>query len=101
MTSPNMVDGFEGAAITREGRIYFSPTGEIIRVLGQITEEGKKVADMDNEQYQLARGCGLTQPHLSVADVRQHLESELGDIEGKRPEFTAEVLDWCELAAPK
>lgn len=97
MVSPNMVDGFEGAALSREGRIYYAPGGEIIRVLGQITLEGQVVAGMDNEKYQLARGCGLTQPHLTVADVRLHLDSELGDIEGKRPAFEAETLDWCAM----
>ena len=48
-------------------------------------------------RYQLARGCGLTAPHASVEVVRDHLVSELGDIEGNRGELVVEPLDWCEI----
>ena len=99
MTSPNMAAGAGSGALTREGRIYVSPEGEVIRVLGRITEDGSKVADMDDDRYRLARGCALTQPHLTPDEVRWHLQAELGDIEGVRPEFTAETLDWCSMAA--
>lgn len=35
----------------------------------------------------LACGCELTAPHMSVDDIRLHLDSELGTIEGTRPDF--------------
>lgn len=96
MTSPNMAHG-EGPALTREGRLYFAPDGHLLRVLKRITEAGKEVAPIDNEQYQLARGCGLTAPHATVADVRSHMISELGDIEGTRGKIVSEPLDWCAM----
>ena len=55
------------------------------------------VAPIDHEQDQLARGCGLTAPHATVEDVRSHMISELGDIEGNRGKYTAEPLDWCAM----
>jgi hypothetical protein len=96
MVSPNMAEGSEGA-ITREGRLYFAPDGTLIQVLKRIVEDGKEVAPIDNDKYQLARGCGLTAPLATLDDVRAKLISELGDIEGTRGEFTVEPLDWCGL----
>lgn len=95
MTSPNMAQGATGPALTREGRLYFAPDGHLLRLLKRITEAGKEVAPIDNDKYQLARGCGLTAPHATVDDVRSHLIAELGDIEGTRGKYVAEPLDWC------
>ncbi len=97
MVSPNMAIGDSGPAITREGRLYFAPDGTLIRVLARVVENGIEVAPIDNETYQLARGCGLTAPHANVADVQSHLDAELGDLEGNRPPYVQEPLDWCEL----
>jgi hypothetical protein len=101
MTSPNMAQGtgdrYDNPTITREGRLYFAPDGHLLRLLKRITEAGNTVAPIDNEQYQLARGCGLTAPHATVEDVRSHLIAELGDIEGTRGKYTAEPLDWCAM----
>jgi hypothetical protein len=97
MTSPNMAVGYDAPALTREGRLYFTPDGRLLRVLKRITEAGKEVAPIDNEQYQLARGCGLTAPHATLDDVRSHMIAELGDIEGTRGKYTAEPLDWCAM----
>jgi len=97
MTSPNVAEGADGPALNREGRLYFDPAGNLLRVLKSITEEGKEVAKTDNARYQLARGCGLTAPHATVEVVRDHLVSELGDIEGNRGAFTVEPLDWCAI----
>jgi len=96
MTSPNMAND-AGGAITREGRLYFAPDGRLLEVLKRITRDGKEVAPIDNAEYQLARGCGLTVPHATLDDVRSHLSAELGDIEGNRASFAVEPLDWCEL----
>lgn len=95
MTSPNMAQGATGPALTREGRLYFAPDGHLLRLLKRITEAGKEVAPIDNDKYQLARGCGLTAPHATVDDVRSHLIAELGDIEGTRGTYVQEPLDWC------
>lgn len=97
LTSPNMAQGADGPAITREGRLYFSTDGRLLRILKRITENGAEVAPMDNDKYQLARGCGLTAPHATTEDVRAHLTAELGDIEGTRGTFHVETLDWCEM----
>ncbi len=97
MTSPNMATGTTGMAISREGRLYFDPEGRLLRVLRTITEGGKEVASTDNDRYELARGCGLTTPHATVEVVRDHLVSELGDIEGNRGAMTLETLDWCAI----
>ena len=95
MVSPNMAEGAIGPAITREGRLYFAPDGHLLRLVKRITEAGKEVAPIDNAQYQLARGCGLTAPHATADDVRSHLIAELGDIEGTRGKYVQEPLDWC------
>ncbi len=97
MVSPNVAEGADGPALTREGRLYFDPDGKLIRVLKRIVENGKEVAPIDNDKYQLARGCGLTAPHATLDDVAPTLISELGDIEGTRGEFIVEPLDWCGL----
>lgn len=97
MTSPNMAEGAYGPSINREGRLYFDPAGDLLRVLKAITEGGKEVAKTDNEKYQLARGCDLTSPHATVEVVRDHLVSELGDIEGNRGEITVDRLSWCTI----
>jgi hypothetical protein len=97
MTSPNMAVGFDSPALTREGRLYFAPDGTLLLVLTRILRDGVEVAKADNAEFQLARGCGLTVPHMRVDDVRAHLDAELGTIEGDRPEFVGQALDWCEL----
>ncbi len=97
MTSPNMADDADGPAISREGRLYFDPAGNLLRVLQSITEGGKEVAKTDNAEYQLARGCDLTTPHATVEVVRDHLVSELGDIEGNRGAMTVDPLSWCTI----
>lgn len=97
MTSPNMAEGADGPALNREGRLYFDPAGNLLRVLQSITEGGKEVAKTDNGKYQLARGCDLTTPHATVEVVRDHLVSELGDIEGNRGAFAVDPLSWCTI----
>jgi hypothetical protein len=97
MTSPNMAEGADGPAINREGRLYFDPAGNLLRVLQSITEGGREVARTDNDKYQLARGCDLTTPHPTVEAVRDHLVSELGDIEGNHGAFTVDRLSWCTI----
>lgn len=97
MTSPNIAVGYDAPAITREGRLYFAPDGHLLRILKRITEAGKEVTPIDNDDYRLARGCGLTAPHATLDDVRAHLVSELGDIEGTRGKYIAEPLDWCAM----
>ncbi len=97
MSSPNMAEGATGSALSREGRLYFDRDGKLLRVLQSITEAGNEVAKADNDKYQLARGCDLTAPHPTVEAVRDHLVSELGDIEGNRGDFKVEPLVWCEI----
>ena len=75
----------------------FDPAGNLLRVLQSITEGGKDVAKTDNAEYQLARGCDLTTPHATVEVVRDHLVSELGDIEGNRGAMTVDPLSWCTI----
>lgn len=96
MISPNVAENSEGAIIVREGRIYFAPDGEIIRVLSKILYEDQEVAQYDDENWMLARGCDLTTPHMTTAAVRLHLDHELGTIEGNHPAFTpTDPIGWC------
>jgi hypothetical protein len=53
--------------------------------------------ETDTAEYQLARRCDLTTPHATVEVVRDHLVSELGDIEGNRGAFTVDPLSWCTI----
>ncbi len=96
MLSPNVAASGGDGLLTREGRIYFAPDGEVVRVLSHIVQDGREVAQFDNETYMLARGCDLTTPHMSVDDVHLHLAHELGTLEGDRPDFTpTDPLGWC------
>ena len=95
LSSPNMAGGSEGPSITREGRLYFGPDGQMIQQLAQITQDGKKVAEIDDEDHQLARGCGALELHMSVDEVMAHMTSELGDIEGNHPAYEVNRYDWC------
>jgi hypothetical protein len=97
MTSPNMAIGFDSPAITREGRIYVDPTGKVIRVLGKITGEGVE-ATLDDEKYQLARGCWELDLTLTRDDVHTAYLAEMGDIDGTKPEYAANPYDWCSVA---
>ncbi|MBK8084383.1 MAG: hypothetical protein IPK28_11580 [Devosia sp.] len=98
MVSPNVAAETEAPALAREGRLYFDPAGQLIRVLTRVLEGEVEVAGMDTERYSLARGCGLTAPHPTVETVRDHLAAELGDIEGGRADYTVPPLDWCAIA---
>lgn len=98
MVSPNVAADVEGSTLAREGRLYFDPSGTLIRVLTRVLEGDVEVAGMDTERYSLARGCGLTAPHPTVATVRDHLTAELGDIEGNRGDYVLPSLDWCAIA---
>ena len=60
MIAPNIAAGSDGGLLHREGRIYFSPEGEVIRVLSHIIRDNKVVAAFDTDSYRLARGCDLT-----------------------------------------
>lgn len=42
MVSPNVAAKSEGAIIVREGRIYFAPDGEVIRILPKISTRVRK-----------------------------------------------------------
>lgn len=101
MTSPNVaVQGGNGPELVREGRIYLDPKGAVLRVTAQVLQAGKKVADMDTNRYSLARGCGSIDLHLTLDTVRTHYEHEMGDIEGKRPDYAPNPFDWCASAKP-
>lgn len=94
MTSPNIAaEG--GPTLTREGRIYVAPDGEVLLILGKVLENGVEVASMDDDRYSLARGCELTRPHFTTGEVHSHLLSELGDLDGSRPLFETRPFDWC------
>jgi hypothetical protein len=96
MTSPNVAtQGGNGPELVREGRIYVDPAGKVVRVAGQVTQGGKKVADMDTNKYSLARGCHSVDLHLTLDRARAHYEHEMGDIEGKHPDYAANTFDWC------
>ena len=100
MSAPNVAAGGEnGPWISREGRIYVDPAGEIVRILGWITDDaGKKLGRLDDPGLMLARGCRALDLYPDLAAVEAAYAAELGDIEGNRPAFTAQTLDWCARA---
>jgi hypothetical protein len=101
MTSPNVaVDGGNGPELVREGRLYVDPKGNVFRVLGQVMQGGKKVADMDTNAYSLARGCQSVDLHLTLDRVRTNYLHEMGDIEGTHPDYDPVVFDWCANITP-
>lgn len=92
MTSPDMAS--DGPALTREGRIYISPQGEVIRVLGKIVGDGFETT-LDDPAHQLARGCwqldlALTRDIAHTAYLR-----EMGDIDGNYPDYKPYDYGWC------
>ena len=97
MRSPNMAAGGDmGPLIRREGRLYFDAEGRNVAIRAWISDaEGKTLGAVDSAEYQLARGCNLVDLRLSVDDANRHYLSVLGDIEGNRPTYTANELDWC------
>jgi hypothetical protein len=103
MLSPNQAANTDQSSlIKREGRIYVSPSHDILRITGQIADEaGRKLSNLDSSKYQLARGCWALDLHLSLDRARDHLVSEQGDIEGKHPADTANAFDWCAIANPQ
>ena len=102
-SSPNYADGGDmGPMITREGRIYFNPDGEVIRTLGQIVDESGKVVvkdGVDTDRYALARGCSPVTVHRTADEVEREYFSVLGEIDGTRPEFAPDTYDWCGAVA--
>jgi len=95
MTSPNVAGGPGEPELVREGRIYVDPTGFAFRVVGQVMQGGKKVADMDTNTYSLARGCQPVDMHLTLDRVRANYLHEMGDIEGRHPDYQPGLFDWC------
>ncbi|MDB5506115.1 MAG: hypothetical protein JWR75_753 [Devosia sp.] len=102
MVSPNMADGGEtGPAIARQGRLYFDASGKVISITSQIVDgEGTRLGDIDDEAYQLARGCSPVVANLTVDDVQTAYFHRLGEIDGSIPNYTPNQIDWCgELSA--
>lgn len=92
MVSPDIVS--DGPALTREGRIYMTPRGEIIRVLGKIVGDGFETT-LDDETHQLARGCWPLDLTHTRDDVHAAYLSEMGDIDGSKPGYIAHDFEWC------
>lgn len=88
-----------GRIARREGRIYFDPKGAIVQVLGRIVDAaGKPLGRLDDPKLALVRDCRPVMLHRSADQAAAHAVSVLGDIEGKRPAFEPESLDWCARA---
>ena len=102
MHSPDMSDeaAMEGP-LSREGRIYFDRNGEVIQLLGQIVgADGAVLGAADDPDIMLARGCYDVDVHRTLDDVEREYLSVLGDIEGNKPAYEPDNLDWCASAAP-
>ena len=93
MASPDMAEGAEGA-LTREGRIYVDPQGDVIRVLGKVVGNGFETT-LDDPAHQLARGCWDLDLTPTRDAVHTAYLAELGDIEGSKPAYTPTPFDWC------
>ncbi len=95
MTSPDMAT--DGPALTRQGRIYVDPTGEVIRVLGKVVGDGFETT-LDDATHQLARGCWDLDLTLTRDAVHTAYLAELGDIDGTKPDYKPNLFDWCSAA---
>ena len=97
MRSPDMMAGGDmGPLIAREGRLYFDEKGYRIAVRAWLADaDGNKIGSIDSAEHQLARGCSPVDLRLNAEDARAAYVAELGDIEGNRPVYTANGLDWC------
>lgn len=96
MTSPDMAS--DGPALTREGRIYLTPKGEIIRVLGKIVGQKNGTpfeTTLDDPAHQLARGCWALDLMHTRDDVHTAYLAEMGDIDGSKPAYMRHDFDWC------
>jgi len=92
MTSPDIAS--DGPALTREGRIYMTPKGEIIRVLGKIVGDGFET-NLDDPAHQLARGCWQLDLIHTRDEVHTAYLAEMGDIDGSKPTYMRHDFDWC------
>lgn len=99
MESPNSGRAKSGdKLVVREGRIYVGRDGKVLKVLGRILDDKKRPHPLDNPDWQPMRGCGPVPFLRTVSDVEKVYVAELGDIEGKRPAYAVEDLDWCAKA---
>lgn len=97
MDSANFSDG--NKRVSREGRIYVGRDGTVLKILGQILDDKQQPHPLDNSDWQPMRGCSDVAFYKTAAEVQKAYESVLGDIEGKRPDFTPEGLNWCAKAS--
>jgi hypothetical protein len=97
MVAPNMASQpiDYGRSITREGRLYYLQSGKLLRVTQQIVSDGKRVADEENDNYRLAKGCANLVVRPKLSEVDSEMLSELGDQYGKRPAHEVTRFAWC------
>ena len=95
MTSPDIAT--DGPALTRQGRIYVDPTGAVLRVLGKVVGDTFETT-LTDEKHQLARGCWDLDLALTRDAVHTAYLSEMGDIDGSKPEYSPNLFDWCSKA---
>jgi hypothetical protein len=101
-SSPEMLaSGEEGPAIERWGSIAVAPDGKVVANLGSLSDvNGANLGGVNSTEHALARPCGPIDLRLTLADVQKQIDSELGDIDGKRPAYTPNAFAWCDTAAP-
>jgi hypothetical protein len=98
MEAPNVNDPGDKST-RREGRIYFDPSGKVVRVLGWFADSnGTKLGDLNDRRFELARDCTPVSVHLKVDQVETHYFSVLGDIQGAKPIYNDQQLGWCSAA---
>jgi hypothetical protein len=103
MRSAN-TSGEAGTQAERHGEIYLDATGKVTKTLGWLENGGlddkmKPITfPLNDKGYQLTRDCRPVALYKTTDDVQKALDATLGDIDGKRPDFTAEDYDWCTAA---
>ncbi|WP_454816078.1 hypothetical protein [Labrys neptuniae] len=101
MASVNIADGPNTEApLRREGWIFFKPDGALDRVIGRLVDDTGKSHRLDEAGWVPGRGCDQQKVALfeRADDVTKAYVAEMGDIEGKRPAFKPEELNWCDKA---
>jgi hypothetical protein len=98
MVSPDMAQGLDAPSLTREGRIYVDPTGQVVRVLGKVVGEENGTpfeTTLDDPEHQLARGCWQLDLALTRDRVYAAYLHEMGDIDGNYPDYRSTEFAWC------
>lgn len=97
LDSPNGRDksGASPTRVKREGRIYVSGRGNVLKVVGQIIDPAGASHSITNDDWQPMLPCEPVDLYRNTGEVEKAYLAELGDEYGNRPPFKPSGFDWC------